>query len=178
MKKSLKSNFLFSKLLLFCSEVLFLLVSVKCNMSDNAQELSGQYFYRDEGTEMKQILSHLPNRKEIYSTIIDYDFNSHFIVAVQKPNYEDYKNMVGFKLRDDLKKYPTNSEKDVAQSEGEADSILKNDPFYKNILAHKLNYWIIVNERDTVFEPLTKQEYQNMRTKLEIPKSVRISTLN
>lgn len=142
--------------------------------SDNTEELIGGYFYRDEGVNTKDILCHLSNRKGIYSKVTAYDYNADFIVAVQQPTYEEYKTMVGFNLRDNLKKYPTNSSEESVQSEKEADSILKHDPYYKSIFAHKINYWIIVNKSEEVLGPLAKVEYQSKRTDLNIPENIEV----
>lgn len=142
--------------------------------SDNTEELSGGYFYRDEGVNTKDILSHLPNRKGIYSKITAFDYNADFIIAVQQPSYDEYKTMIGFDLRDSLKKYPTNSSVERIQSEKEADSILNHDPYYKLIFAHKINYWIIANKSKEVLGPLTKEEYKNKRKELKIPQSIEV----
>lgn len=144
-----------------------------CN-SDNTEDLSGGYFYRDEGGNTKDILCRLPNRKGIYSKVTGYDYNADFIVAVQRPNYEEYKTIVGFDLRNNLKKYPTNSLEERVQSEKEADSILKHDPYYELIFAHKINYWIIVNRSKEVIGPLTQIEYQSKRRELKIPENIEV----
>jgi hypothetical protein len=47
------------------------------------EELSGDYFYTDEGGNAKFIICHLPNRKGIYSTVIEYDYNKDFIIALE-----------------------------------------------------------------------------------------------
>lgn len=143
--------------------------------SDSTEELSGHYFYRDEGAHVRDILSHISNRKEIYSEIIRYDYNSDFIIAEQRPVYNEYKTMLGFNLRDNLKKYPTNSAKEVIQSEKEADSILKNDPYYKAIFTHEINFWIIVNKSNELLGPFTKGEYEKKRKELNIPENVDIN---
>lgn len=143
-----------------------------CSSSDNTEELSGNYFYTDEGGNAKDILCHLPNRKGIYAQVLAYDYNADFIIAVQQPNYKEYKTMIGFNLRDDLKKYPINSSNERIQSEKEADSILKHDPYYKLIFAHKINYWIIVNKSKEVLGPLTQVEYQSKRKELNIPENI------
>lgn len=145
-----------------------------CNASDSTEDLSGDYFYRDEGINTKDILCHLPNRKEIFSKVIRYDYNSNFIVAIQQPIYKEYKIAIAFNLRDNLKKYPTNSKEEGEQSGKEADSILKHDPYYKLIFTHKINYWIIVNKSKEVLGPLTKEEYQSKRKELNIPESVEV----
>lgn len=160
---------------LFKIIAVFLICFSSCiQNSDSSEDLSGHYFYRNEGTHVKDILSHIPNRKEIYSEVVGYDFNSDFIVAEQKPVYDEYKTMIGFNLRENLKKYPTNSKEDVIQSETEADSILKYDPCYKLIFAHKINYWIIVNKDKKVLGPLTNEEYKTKRKELDIPKNIEV----
>lgn len=143
-------------------------------MSDESRELSGQYFYIDEGINSKQILSHLPNRKEIYPNVVDYSFNSDFIIALQKPDYKEFKSIIAFQLRDNLKKYPGNSKKDIFESEKVADSILKANSFYKKIFANKINFWIIDNKRKILFGPLSKQEYENKRIELNIPENIKL----
>jgi hypothetical protein len=54
-----------------------------CSVSDDMEELSGDYFYTDEGGNAKFIICHLPNRKGIYSTVIEYDYNKDFIIALE-----------------------------------------------------------------------------------------------
>ena len=82
--------------------------------------------------------------------------------------------MIGFDLRDDLKKYPTNSLEEQIQSEKEADSILKYNPYYKLIFAHKINYWIIVNKNNEVLGPFTQAEYKSKRKELNIPENIEV----
>jgi hypothetical protein len=159
---------------ILCGALLLVCFFLHGCSSDNTEELSGGYFYRDEGVNAKDILCHLPNRKGIYSKITGYDYNADFIVAVQQPNYEEYKTMIGFDLRDNLKKYPKNSSEERIESEKEADSILKHDPYYKLIFAHKTNYWIIVNKSKEVLGPLTQMEYQSKRKYLNIPESIEV----
>jgi hypothetical protein len=144
------------------------------NNSDYSEDLSGHYFYRDEGGHVKDILCHLPNHKEIYSEVIGYSYNKDFIVAVQKPVYEEYRTIIGFNLRSDLKRYPTNSKEEAMQSEKEADSILKHNPFYLAVFKNKLNYWIISNAKQELYGPFTKSEYESKRKELMVPESVQI----
>jgi len=142
--------------------------------NDGSEELSGQYFYRNEGRDVKDILCHNPNHQEIYSKVLDYAYNSDFIVAVQEPIYNEYKVMIGFNLRNTLSKYSKNLKDDVDKSEKEADSILVNDHFYQSIFKHEINYWIISNKTQLVFGPLTKEEYEKKREELMIPQSLQI----
>jgi len=57
-----------------------------CNIgADSTKKLSGGYFLRNEGGDIKDILCENPNGGEIPSTIIDYDYDKNFIIAKQKP---------------------------------------------------------------------------------------------
>jgi hypothetical protein len=143
--------------------------------SDSTEDLSGHYFYRDEGEHVKDILCHIPNRQEIYSEVIDYAYDSDFIVVVQQPVYSEYKAMIGFNLRSTLKKYSANSKEDVAKSENEADSILVNDYFYQSVFKNKINYWIISHKAQQLYGPFTKDEYKEKRKDLRVPESLQIT---
>ncbi|MGX5688164.1 hypothetical protein [Arcticibacter tournemirensis] len=174
MKKRLKDDVKKSYFTLIIGYVLLSCFNGCSAGGDYAKDLSGDYFYRDEGDSKKDILSHLPGKKDIYGEVLDYDYNDNFIVAKQKPIYEEYKSMIGFKLRDNLKEYPTNSKEEIFQSEKEADSILKHDPYYKTIFTHKINYWIISHKDNQMYGPLTKKEYIRKRKELNIPESLRV----
>ena len=165
-------------LILFCFISTFFFFN-SCS-SDYATELSGNYFYSEEGGEIKQILNHKNNsnyKKDIYGKVIDYDFNYNYILVLQEPNYNDYITMIGFYLRVNLKKYPTNSYEETVQSEKEADSILTNDEYYKKVFKNKINYWIINNKIDSIFGPYSKQEYYIIRKKLGVPESLYLKNL-
>ncbi len=142
--------------------------------SDEVTELSGDYFYRDEGQHDKSILSHLPDKQEIYGEVIGYNYNSDFIIAAQKPNYEVFKSMIAFNLRSDLKRFPKNDSREISLSERMADSIIRNEPIYKNILRNEINYWIIAHRSGNLFGPLSKNEYDKRRTILNIPEQLKI----
>jgi hypothetical protein len=144
--------------------------------NDSSIELSGNYFYREEGSNVKQIISHTTNRKEIYSKVIDYDYNKDFIIAVQQPDYKDYIIMIAFNLRDDTIRFSKKSLNDNL-SEEVADSILKNDSNYKKIFLNKLNYWIISNKENRVYGPLTKYEYLDKRKDLKIANYVKVHVI-
>jgi len=94
----------------FCLITLLVITTVSACIpnSDDYHDLSGDYFYRNEGVHVKQIICHLPNRGEIYSEVIGYNYDLNFIIVAQKPIYSDYRQMIGFNLRDNLKKYPKN----------------------------------------------------------------------
>jgi len=154
--------------------VCFYLISCSTG-GDYEKELSGNFFYRDEGSKVKEIISHLSNGKNIYSTIVSYDFNKDYIIAVQKPNYEAYKISLAFELRNDLKRYPANSSEEIMQSERVADSLLKHDPFYVKVFSRDINYWIISNKIKQVYGPLSKEEYLKKRTELRVPRKLKLN---
>ena len=56
---------------------------------DYSTELSGGYFFRDEGTDIHDILSHQPSGREIPANVVSYSYNNAFIIAAQKPNKVD-----------------------------------------------------------------------------------------
>ncbi|RYE16248.1 MAG: hypothetical protein EOP45_17830 [Sphingobacteriaceae bacterium] len=135
MLKNLSLSVKYQYLIFGIPLLLLYLCLYACNGSDYNEELSGNYFYTDEGDNAKDIINHLPNRKGIYAKVTAYDYNTDFIVAVQQPDYEKHKSMIAYKLRNDLKKYAANSSADRLESEQEADSILRHDPYYKLIFA-------------------------------------------
>jgi hypothetical protein len=155
--------------------VLFIEISIfGCNYSDEHIKLSGDYFYREEGKHAKDIISSRPNNRSIFAEIIAYDYDSDFIIAIQYPNYEEYKTQIAFELRRDVNKYPTNSNEERLQSEIIADSILKNDSYYRSIFNRKVNYWIISHERNQLYGPLSKKEFSIKRIELEVPENLKL----
>ena len=142
--------------------------------SDDYHDLSGDYFYRDEGAHVKQIICHLPNHGEIYSEVIGYNYDSDFIIVAQNPIYSDYRQMIGSNLRDNLKKYPNNDVADIAKSEKVADSILKHNSYYLSIFKNKINYWVISNKANKLYGPFTENEYKIKRRELDVPESLQI----
>lgn len=160
-----------SKTFLFLFGII--LLQFQCGSPDSYQELSGNYFYRGEGGEANEILSHTPKQKSIYGRITSYDFNDDFIIALQQPSYSSHKYMIAANLRTNgIKKISTNSSQEIAESEKIADSILKYNPFYQEIFYAKINFWIISNKPNKVYGPLNEKEYQKKRKELNIPESL------
>ncbi len=63
---------------------LFFACTLCGSCQDGVVELSGTYFYRDEGGRIKDILSTRGDH-EIPATVIAYVFNEDFILAKQRP---------------------------------------------------------------------------------------------
>lgn len=159
---------------LFLLRILLLCFFILNCSSDYFQELSGSYFYLCEGENNKSIISHLPNRKSIFPKIIEYEYNSDFIIAIQQPDYQEYIHMVAFDLRSDTIKYPLNSAGDIIKSEFVADSLLKFNEYYVKIFANKINFWIIAHKQKQVYGPFKREEYLLKRKEVGIPNSLRL----
>lgn len=154
---------------------IILFVNISCQNSDIHKELKGNYFYRNEGGEMKQILVNKGNfKKEIYGRVLSYDYNREFIIVSQIPSKSDYIGMLSFYLRDDTVKYPEDDKDIMLSSEKEADSLIAHDPYYQKIFANDTNYWVIQIAHDSLIGPLTKSEFEIIRKELKIPKSLKL----
>lgn len=53
--------------------------------SDYTENLGDGYFFRNEGGDLKDILSKEPKGGEIPSTVIAFDYDKNFIIAKQRP---------------------------------------------------------------------------------------------
>lgn len=66
--------------------LLFLIITISCNMSDSSEELPGDYTYVHEGADYNFIFG----KNEIYANVIDYKFDDNYILACQIPNRRMY----------------------------------------------------------------------------------------
>jgi hypothetical protein len=71
-------------------------------MSDDAQELGHGYTYVGEGSSLNYIMG----SQSIYPNVVAYDFDDSFIVAVQEPNLEGCKSILGTDLDSSYGSYP------------------------------------------------------------------------
>lgn len=67
------------------SVFIFTLLFQSCIFSDSTENLGNDYFYRNEGELVKDILCENANGGEIPATVVTYDFDDDFIIAKQKP---------------------------------------------------------------------------------------------
>lgn len=79
-----------------------------------------------------------------------------------------------YKIFHDREATDKNSSEDLIIGRSIADSLIKNDPYYKKIFANEVNYWIIYNPQDTLIGPLTKEEYLEKRRELNIPDELKL----
>lgn len=70
----------FKRYIVFCSALI-----LQCCTSDYTENLGAGYFFRNEGGDLKDILSKKPNGGEIPSTVIAFDYDRNFIIAKQRP---------------------------------------------------------------------------------------------
>mgnify|MGYP001255448171 FL=1 len=66
--------------MVFCVAVI-----LQCCTSDYTENLGDGYFFRNEGGDLKDILSKEPKGGEIPSTVIAFDYDKNFIIAKQRP---------------------------------------------------------------------------------------------
>lgn len=64
---------------------LIVLTLNSCNFSDSTESLGDEYYYRNEGESVKDILCQKANGGEIPATVMSFDFNDEFIIAKQIP---------------------------------------------------------------------------------------------
>lgn len=65
--------------------VLSFVLILQCCTSDYTKNLGGGYFFRNEGGDLQDILCEEPKGGEIPSTVIAYDYDKNFIIALQRP---------------------------------------------------------------------------------------------
>lgn len=58
---------------------------LQCCTSDYTENLGREYFFRNEGGDLKDILSKEQKGGEIPSTVIAFDYDKNFIIAKQRP---------------------------------------------------------------------------------------------
>lgn len=117
-----------------------------------------------------------------FDLYIRYTSYKHYLENPNILNEEGYREQKG-KIEWDSANYKMffergtsdkNSSQDIQISWAIADSLIKNDPFYKKIFANEVNYWIIYNPKDTLIGPLTKEEYKVKRKELKIPDDLQL----
>ena len=89
------------KICKFYFAMIFLL-SLQCCNSDYTKSLGKDYFYRDEGGDIVDILCKKAKGGQIPSKVVSFDFDHKFIIAKQKPKLpqdplydKDYKYSKG-----------------------------------------------------------------------------------
>ncbi|MCC3160019.1 hypothetical protein LJ737_22470 [Hymenobacter sp. 15J16-1T3B] len=153
-----------------------------CNMSDDYHELGSGYSYVGEGGNMNHISGgNVLDNTAIHGKVTRFNVDETFIIAEQKPDYEEYTSAVSTELGINYYKYHQyltdsvnwkkdwsaadlhevrrfkplydvlsgrgvsfdNTESDMLKCTAVADSLLRNEPYYRNIFKRQRNYWII-----------------------------------
>ncbi|NNV57692.1 DUF3997 domain-containing protein [Limnovirga soli] len=114
--------------------------------SDTYEEISGEYYFYEEGVHQNVIekdgLDYYG--KLIPCEILSYDYNKEYIIAAQKPVLPCFEGEFAATIH-----YPPNK-----------------DSIY---------YWIISHEQNLLVGPLTKEEFELKRMELKVPKNLKIS---
>jgi hypothetical protein len=126
----------------------------------------------------------------IYPEIINIKYNEEYILSIQQPN----EILILKRIKDDLRfwsRYYSKNKKDslvslfqnkillsdirnlVGNNKSEkineiADSIFKNQLFYMKMFQNKSNYYIIQKVNDSIFGPLTFNEFEAIKKKKSI----------
>ena len=67
------------------SYIITFIIMLFISCTDTTENLGSDFFYRNEGSDIKDILSHKAQIGEIPATVVSFDYNSDFIIAKQKP---------------------------------------------------------------------------------------------
>ncbi|CAG5074760.1 hypothetical protein DYBT9623_05448 [Dyadobacter sp. CECT 9623] len=155
--------------------IILLLTRCGAGVSEFTEDLGNGFIYQGFGSELKNIISPFPAQRSIYGKVAQYKYDQNFILALQQPSKEVYRGQIGSELRSkDKIKYKDNSEKDVQESHHIADSVIRYDPYYKQIFARKINYWIISHKNKQTYGPLTEEEYYRKRKELNVPQELQL----
>ena len=142
--------------------------------SDYHQMLSGGCLFVHEGSNDNMIFSNRSDMSDIYSNVLDYDYDVRYIVVLQKPDINAYALIVSSRLHSLSYKQDVITHAVNQVFEDIADSIVRTDPKYTKIFAHKFNYWIISHKEHKVFGPYTKAEYWQKRKDLGVPECLEL----
>jgi len=163
------------KVIKLFSVSIFVMCFISCfNAGDYYEELSGEYFFRHEGENIKEILSHLPNELSVKPKVLKYSFDKNFIVAIQNPSLKEHINSIAFEIRNINSAYSKNTIRDIQKSKSIADSLIRHNLYYQRIFSRNLNYWIISHKDDSLFGPYSKEEYLIKRKELDVPNTLKL----
>ncbi len=153
----------------FCLLILCVL-NITCQQGALVKGLCCNYIYLDQGKDSKSILPETYNGKGVHANVIQYVYNSAFILILQKPVYEDHLYHLSSQITREDSLLTKNDEMNIQISKHKADSILKNDEFYKKIFSRQFNLWII--SKNNLYGPLDLNEYYQKRIELAIPEGL------
>lgn len=139
--------------------------------------------------------SHIPSQAIVYSDILEFKENNSYIITLQKPNKElmlkriksslevlykynsgndsvvvsfphTFTNVgINKRYKKDLDSLVKMTQDSSKAYRAEAENIFQDEAFYQRIYKNPLNYYIIDKKEDSVFGPLTKKEYRNIKEK-------------
>lgn len=109
-----------------------------------------------------------PNKELFFKQLMDNlkDFNSYFIKTKKDTVFKLLYGSVSTKNIYELMNQNGNQANKIA------DSLIKNEAYYKKMFTNKFNYWIICVAKDSIIGPLNKDEYFIKRSEMNIPSSL------
>jgi hypothetical protein len=151
-----------------------------------------------KGTIYPQVINHAYNKDFILvlqspskgkvKIFLANDILSNYIVlanlrTTKNLTSDEYKRMEGYLLADSsfyrmLSKRLSlnNTSEDIESSKIIADSLIKHNPYYQSIFSRKFNYWIVCHKNDSLYGPLSKEEYLQKRKELVVPKNLKLDS--
>ena len=116
-----------------------------CNMSDDSHDLGGGFSYIGEGGDSHYIIGgNISHNTIVYGNVLKYNSNDEFIIIEQEPNYEEYKNKVGFDLGGDYYSYHAFINDSIKykkeQTEKQISEIKEFSPLYSVLKAREVTF--------------------------------------
>jgi hypothetical protein len=122
---------------------LITIVGLACNCSDYSEDLGDGYTYMHEGQGCNTIFHKRPAEGgKIPPDVLSFDYDKHFIIAMQK-------------LQKEYKEEITKAKKTF--------NLLRTD---------SIRYWIIIKKEHKVLGPLTATQFNYLRIKHNVPEEL------
>lgn len=143
------------------------------------------------------IIVQKPSR-ELHKMILSSDFNSNYLMyetldstdeELRPGQYKFYSEKYAedsalYKKMEKMNVSLKNTKEDRLICDYLADSIIKHDPYYKNIFSRELDYWIIVKNSPQnqpsylpsgkIYGPYSKNEYLKWKKKLRVSEELKL----
>ncbi len=160
----------------YIKPVYLLILSIallRCQQGVISTDLSCGYRYVDRGSTYRELFPNDTLRPKIEPNVIQYEYNSAFILVLQKPDYEKIKNFLSFSIRLRTPELSKNGSEELAVSGRMAEEKIESDSSYKKLLSNMYNLWIIT--KDKTYGPLSLSEYMKLRKELGVPAGLQLN---
>lgn len=106
--------------------------------------------------------------EDIYFKVVDYKLFNQYIIIKQIPNKSSHQNFLDFKL---MKYFHF---QDTVSKNRFVDSILNNNPHYKEVFSREENFYILEKNKGKMYGPYDYETYLKKKNDLKIPKDVKM----